>query len=70
MDSNIKIHQAPITYEGKWSKKHQGIFVFAFLLALTEVNDTLGEHYFGGMGAFKPIFKFMVLIYRDLLNIP
>ena len=50
--------------------KELGKSFFPFLLVLSEVNDNLGEHHFGGMKTVRPILECRRLLYRDLINNP
>ena len=41
---------------------------FAFLLNLSEMNDNLGGRHFGDVEAISPIWEFMKLLSRGLIN--
>ena len=62
IDSHNTRRQAPIALEETWSTRRWENRSFAFLLALSEVNDNLGEHQFCGVEAIKPIWEFKIII--------
>ena len=48
--------------------KAPGNHIFDFLLNLLEVNDNLGGCHFGCMEYFRPMFEFVEIISRNLIN--
>ena len=58
MDSHNARREAPFALEETWSTKHWENRIFAYLLALSEVNANLREHHFSGMEAVKQIWEF------------
>ena len=64
-DHNNKRH-SPISLEVVWGTKYWPNHVFAFLLAVTEVNVNLSARYFGGMRQIGQI-EFKKLLAKTLI---
>ena len=62
--------QTYIALEETWYIGRLENHVFAFLLALSEINNNLGEHHFGDVEAIRPMLEFRRLISRYLINNP
>lgn len=70
VDSHNARRQSPIAIEETWQTSRWANRVFAFLLAISEVNANLGESYFGTRETTRPQLEFRRLLARDLIENP
>lgn len=70
VDSHNARRQAPISLEQTWGTGRWPNRVFAYLLATSEVNATLGEAEFGDAQHVRPQLDFRRLLAKDLIYNP
>ena len=70
VESHNARRQEPIALEEIWSTRRWENRVLDILLALSEVNNNLGECHFGGVEAVRSMLDFRGIIYMDLIKNP